>query len=179
MTDPVRESAIALLTDWSAPDAAQDALRHSVLAFLLGREDSCRRSCVPGHITASALVVADTGDQVLLTLHPRLGRWVQLGGHCEPDDDDILAAALREGVEESGITGLVLDPRLVAIHVHALTCSLGVPTRHLDLQFAAVAPAGASIAVSDESLDLRWWPVDALPPGTDHALAALVSRGAS
>ena len=68
MTDPVRESAIALLTDWSAPDAAQDALRHSVLAFLLGREDSCRRSCVPGHITASALVVADAGDQVPLAV---------------------------------------------------------------------------------------------------------------
>ena len=179
MTDPVRESAIALLTDWSAPDAAQDALRHSVLAFLLGREDSCRRSCVPGHITASALVVADAGDQVLLTLHPRLGRWVQLGGHCEPEDTDIVAAALREGVEESGIAGLRIEPELAAIHVHALTCSLGVPTRHLDLQFVAHAPAGAEIAISDESLDLRWWPVDALPSGTDQGLAALVDRAVS
>lgn len=175
----VRESVIATLSDWTAPDDAQDALRQAVLAFVLGRPDACERACVPGHVTASVAVFDHTGDQVLLTLHPRLGRWVQLGGHCEPEDDDILAAALREGVEESGITGLVVDPRLVAIHVHALTCSLGVPTRHLDLQFAAVAPAGASIAVSDESLDLRWWPVDALPPGTDHALAALVSRGAS
>src|SRR6185436_14984106 len=108
-------------------------------------------------------------------LHPRLGRWVQLGGHCEPDDADLAAAALREGTEESGIDGLTIDPELVAIHVHPLTCSLGVPTRHLDLQFVAYAPADARIAISDESLDLRWWPVNALPPDTDHALAYLVS----
>ncbi len=175
MTDPVRESAIALLTDWAAPDAAQDTLRHSVLAFLLGREDSCRRSCVPGHITASALVVSDTGDQVLLTLHPRLGRWVQLGGHCEDGDTDIVAAALREATEESGVAGLRIDADLGAVHVHPVTCSLGVPTRHLDLQFIARAPADADIAISDESLDLRWWPVDDLPGGTDPALAHLVA----
>ena len=44
----------------------------------------------------------------LLTLHPRLGRWVQLGGHCEDGDADIAAAALREAREESGIDGLTI-----------------------------------------------------------------------
>ena len=86
-----------------------------------------------------------------------------------------VAAALREATEESGIEGLRLDPRLAAIHVHPVTCSLGVPTRHLDLQFLAHAPGGAEIAISDESLDLRWWPIDALPPGVDAGLSALVA----
>jgi 8-oxo-dGTP pyrophosphatase MutT (NUDIX family) len=148
-----------------------------VLAFLDAREDACLRECVPGHITASALVLDDTGGQVLLTLHPRLGRWVQLGGHCEDSDADIVAAALREATEESGVDGLRITPDLAAINVHALTCSLGVPTRHIDLQFVARAPAGAQIAISDESVDLRWWPIDGLPPGTDEALAYLVARG--
>jgi 8-oxo-dGTP pyrophosphatase MutT (NUDIX family) len=170
----VRDSAIELLTQWDAPDVGQDSVRHAVLAFLNAREDACERACVPGHITASALVVSDSGDQVLLTLHPRLGRWVQLGGHCEPADTDIVAAAMREATEESGIEGLGIDPSLGAIHVHALTCSLGVPTRHLDLQFIARAPKDAVIAISDESLDLRWWPVDALPDGIDAAVAHLV-----
>lgn len=172
----IRQSAIAILTDWQAPDPAQESLRHAVLAFVHGREDACRRECVAGHVTASALVLDDSGSQVLLTLHPRLGRWVQLGGHCDDDDADIVAAALREATEESGIAGLRIAPDLVAIHVHPVTCSLGVPTRHLDLQFVARAPAGAQIAVSDESDDLRWWPADALPTGTDHALAYLVGR---
>jgi 8-oxo-dGTP pyrophosphatase MutT (NUDIX family) len=172
----VRSSAIALLTDWRPPDRSQDSIRNAVLAFLDAREDGCRRECVPGHITASALVLDDTGGQVLLTLHPRLGRWVQLGGHCEDSDADILGAALREATEESGVDGLRLDPELATINVHALTCSLGVPTRHLDLQFVAHAPAGAQIVLSDESVDLRWWPIDALPDGTDEALAYLVGR---
>jgi len=40
----------------------------------------------------------------------------------------------------------------------------------------ARAPAGARIAISDESLDLRWWPADGLPEGADAALAYLVAR---
>jgi 8-oxo-dGTP pyrophosphatase MutT (NUDIX family) len=111
-------------------------------------------------------------------LHPRLGRWVQLGGHCEEADGDIVAAALREATEESGVADLRICPGLAAVHVHPVTCSLGVPTRHLDLQFVAHAPAGAQIAVSDESVDLRWWPADALPAGADEALAYLVARAA-
>lgn len=172
----LNRSAIALLTDWMPPDEAQDALRHCVLAFLDARDDACLRSCVPGHITASAIVVADTADQVLLTLHPRIRRWVQLGGHCEDSDADIVAAALREATEESGISGLRIDPALAAIHVHPITCSLGVPTRHLDLQFIAYAPPGAMIEISDESLDLRWWDFDDLPEGTDTALRTLIGR---
>ncbi|QLL08550.1 NUDIX hydrolase [Mycobacterium vicinigordonae] len=172
----LRESVIGLLTEWEAADGAQDALRQAVLGFVLAREDACQRACEPGHITASTLVLDDRGERVLLTLHPRLRRWVQLGGHCEDEDTDILAAALREATEESGIIDLRLDPNLVAVHVHALTCSLGMPTRHLDLQFVAHAPAGARIVLSDESDDLKWWPVDELPDGTDFALRQLVTR---
>ncbi|MGH3533012.1 MAG: NUDIX hydrolase [Mycobacterium sp.] len=172
----VRQSAIVLLSGWQAPNPAQDSLRHAVLSFLHARDDACLRECVPGHITASTLVLDDSGSQVLLTLHPRLGRWVQLGGHCEDGDDGIVAAALREATEESGVAGLRIAPELVAVHVHPVTCSLGVPTRHLDLQFVARAPAGAQIAVSDESVDLRWWPAGALPEGVDDALAYLVAR---
>ncbi len=169
-------SAVDILTDWAAPDPAQDSLRHAVIAFLAARPDGCLRACVPGHVTASALVLDHAGTHAVLTLHPRLRRWLQLGGHCEPADPDIVAAALREAAEESGIDGLVIDPRLATVHVHPVTCSLGVPTRHLDLQFLVRAPEGAQIARSDESLDLRWWPLDALPPDTDFGLAQLAAE---
>lgn len=172
----IRESVRALLADWQAPDPEQDSLRHAVLSFVDARADACLRECVPGHVTASALVLDASRTRVLLTLHPRVGRWVQLGGHCDDGDPDIAAAALREAVEESGVADLRLAPGLAAIHVHPVTCSLGVPTRHLDLQFVAHAPPDAQIAISDESDDLRWWPADALPDGTDHALAYLVAR---
>lgn len=171
----LRNSVIEALRSWNAPNPAQDTLRHAVLSFVLGRADACRRECEPGHVTASTLLLDHTGAHVLLTLHPRLGRWVQLGGHCEDGDADIVAAARREAVEESGICSLTIEPELAAIHVHPVTCSLGIPTRHHDLQFVAHAPADAEVARSSESLDLRWWCVDDLPRDTDHALTELVA----
>jgi hypothetical protein len=59
--------------------------------------------------------------------------------------------------------------------VHRVTCSLGVPTRHLDMQFIVFAPPNAEIACSDESLDLRWWPLDALPEDSDFGLTQLAT----
>jgi len=165
-----------VLSHWRTDDFAQDALRQAVLAFVLARPDACRRECEPGHVTASTLVLDRTRTHALLTLHPRLGRWVQLGGHCEDADADIMAAARREAVEESGLPDLVVDPALVAVHVNPVTCSLGVPTRHLDLQFVARAGGDTPITRSEESLDLRWWPLDALPADRDEALRRLVDR---
>jgi 8-oxo-dGTP pyrophosphatase MutT (NUDIX family) len=108
--------------------------------------------------------------EVLLTLHPRVGRWIQLGGHCEEGDDTVAGAALREATEESGMTGLRIEPELYGAQAHPITCSLGVPTRHLDLLFRVVAPAGAVPVRSTESTDLRWWPTDGLPADADVLL---------
>jgi 8-oxo-dGTP pyrophosphatase MutT (NUDIX family) len=171
--------AAAELRAWTAPDAGQDALRHALLAFLAARpDDACDRSCVPGHLTASALLLDAAAERTLLTLHPRVGRWIQLGGHCEPGDGSLRAAALREAAEESGIDGLRIDPDPLHLDVHPVTCSLGVPTRHLDVRYLVRAPAGAVPRISAESVDLRWWPLDALPPD-DDTVAAMVTAARS
>lgn len=160
--------AAGALADWTAPDEAQTALREAFLAFLAARpDDACRRSCAAGHLTASALLLDHERRNVLLTLHPRVGRWIQLGGHCEPGDDTLVSAALREATEESGIEGLEIDPMPLHLDVHRITCSLGVPTRHLDVRFLVHAPPGAIERISEESRDLRWWPLDRLPSDAD------------
>ncbi|NKQ57849.1 NUDIX hydrolase [Amycolatopsis sp. K13G38] len=148
--------------------ASQESLRQAFLGFLAAREDSCARSCEAGHLTASAVVLDADASHVLLTLHPRVGRWLQLGGHCEPSDESLAEAALREATEESGIEGLWIEPEPVHLDVHPITCSLGVPTRHFDVRFTVRAPRGAQPVRSDESDDLRWWPVNAMPPGSEE-----------
>ena len=182
MTGP-RSDAIATLAAWRPHRHPQESLRQALLAFLDARDDACLRSCVPGHITASAVVLDHTGERTLLTLHPRVGRWVQLGGHCEPDDRTLAGAALREATEESGIDGLAIEPTPLHVDVHPVTCSLGVPTRHLDVRFLVRAPEGATPVRSAESVDLRWWPVRDVPDAGDlgelRDLFATVTSGGS
>jgi len=163
----LHQNVVSVLGGWSPPDAEQDALRHAFLGFLAAREDACQRSCVPGHITASALVMDAARERVLLTLHPRVGRWLQLGGHCEPGDATLPEAVLREATEESGIEGLSIGEEPLHLDVHPITCSLGVPTRHFDVRFLVLAPEGAHAVRSSESVDLRWWPLTGLPPDVD------------
>lgn len=168
----VHETAADTLRTWTPPDADQDSLRHTYLAFLDAAPDGCLRRSVPGHLTASVIVFDAGLRHVLLTLHPRVGKWIQLGGHCEESDRSLRAAAAREAREESGNETLRLTDAPVHLHTHPITCSLGVPTRHLDVRYAAIAAPGADggpppIERSDESVDLAWWPVDALPDNTD------------
>ncbi|MFI6428864.1 NUDIX hydrolase [Rhodococcus oryzae] len=163
----LHRSAREALLGWQTPNAADESLRHTMLAFLDSAPLGCLREHAPGHITASSLVLSEDRRHVLLTLHPRVGRWIQLGGHCEPGDETVADAALREATEESGIAGLRIDPLLLSAHTHPITCSLGVPTRHLDLRFLVWAGVGARPTRSAESQDLRWWPVDDLPDGAE------------
>ncbi|MGH3622600.1 MAG: NUDIX hydrolase [Sciscionella sp.] len=159
--------AEAVLARWRPRSHSQEAIRQAFLGFLAARQDACQRSCAAGHITASAVLLDSTGGRTLLTLHPRVGRWVQLGGHCEDGDTTLAGAVLREATEESGMDGLRIGEEPVHLDVHPVTCSLGVPTRHFDVRFTVYVPAGAEPSRSAESIDLRWWPVNALPAGSD------------
>ncbi len=176
---PLHADAVEVITALRADDDVQAALRQAYLGFLAARPDATWRSCAAGHLTASAVVLDPERRAVLLTLHPRVRRWVQLGGHCEPGDRTLLGAAAREAREESGIGSLSLDPTPLDLDVHPITCSLGVPTRHFDVRFLAVAAAGAEPTRSDESLDLRWFDWDALPVGVSPELPRLVQAARS
>jgi 8-oxo-dGTP pyrophosphatase MutT (NUDIX family) len=171
----LHDDAVTVLSSWSPLDAAsaQEALRLDYLAFLDAHDDAMWRACVEGHLTASALVVSADRGSVLLTLHPKFDRWLQMGGHCEPADPTLRDAAAREALEESGIPGLVLSSHPVRLDRHRVGCHGG--SWHLDVQYVALAPSDAEHVISDESLELRWWPVDALPEDTDDSVRRLVA----
>jgi 8-oxo-dGTP pyrophosphatase MutT (NUDIX family) len=156
--------ALATLSGWTAPDTAQDELRARFVAHLEGTADGMWRSSYPDHITAGALVIDGTGDRVLLNLHRKARRWFAFGGHAEPDDLTLADVAAREAREESGITDLRLVPSPAQLDVHPVPfCDPRGEVKHLDVRYVAIAPPAAREVTSEESLDVRWWPVDALP----------------
>ncbi|WP_338896192.1 NUDIX hydrolase [Streptomyces sp. TG1A-60] len=148
----------------------QAELRQAYLDHLAAHPDGMWKACGAGHITASSLVIDPERGQVLLTLHKKLRIWLQMGGHCEPEDTTLADAALREATEESGIAGLTLLPGgPVRLDRHETPCAW-----HLDVQYAALAPAGAVEVISDESLDLRWFPYDEVATVADESVVRLL-----
>jgi len=155
---------VSPLRGWPPPDPAQEALRARFVAHLDGAADGMWRSSYPDHITAGALVIDSTGERVLLNLHRKARRWFAFGGHAEPGDATLAEVAGREAREESGIPDLRLVPVPAQLDVHPVPfCDPRGEVMHLDVRYVAVAPPDAREVTSDESLDVRWWPVDALP----------------
>ncbi|MFG2353861.1 NUDIX hydrolase [Streptomyces sp. NPDC048521] len=148
----------------------QEELRQTYLDHLAAHPDGMWKACKNGHLTASALVIDPAHGRVLLTLHKKMRMWLQMGGHCEPTDVTLAGAALREATEESGIAGLTLLPGgPVRLDRHHTPCAW-----HLDVQYAALAPAGAVEAISDESLDLRWFAYDEVADVADASVVRLL-----
>jgi 8-oxo-dGTP pyrophosphatase MutT (NUDIX family) len=155
--------ALGVLTAWQSPDAEQERLRQRYADHLAAHPDGLWRSCLPDHVTVGALVVSADRSRVLLNLHGKARRWFHFGGHCEPDDETLAGVALREVLEQSDLASVRLSAEPVQLSEHAVPfCSPGSDVHHLDVRYAAIAD-DSDHAVSDESLDVRWWPVDALP----------------
>ena len=171
--------ALAVLGTWAAPTAEQESLRLRYLTHLAAHPDGMRRGCFPDHLTAGTLVVDETGTQVLLNLHRKAQRWFAFGGHCEPGDATLAGAALREGLEESGVSELRFDSEPAQLDEHAVPfCDPRGMVHHLDVRYVAQAPEGARHAISDESIDVRWWPLHGLPDLEPemHELIAIARR---
>jgi 8-oxo-dGTP pyrophosphatase MutT (NUDIX family) len=149
--------AYHVLAHYDPPDAEQAEVRRRMLAFVERHPtDACLRTLLEGHLTASALVVDARHERALLTHHRKLGRWLQLGGHCD-GDANLAAVALRECVEESGIEGLVVLPAPIDLDIHPIPVRPGEPEHlHYDTRFLVVAPPDSIAVASDESHELRW-----------------------
>ncbi|GAA1184573.1 NUDIX domain-containing protein [Nesterenkonia xinjiangensis] len=163
---PLAERFVADLRSWHPRMPQQERLKQEYLALADQGDEPFRRRPRREHLTASCFVFDEALTQVLLCFHRKGQFWVQLGGHIEDGDGSVPAAAFREAAEESGLQTLrPLRRRPVDLNVHALGSGFSHCTAHWDVGYAAVAPRGAQLVVSEESEELRWWPVKALPAG--------------
>ena len=78
----------------------QDKIR--ILDFLDKNADAYERSNPTAHMTASAWVINDDADKVLMVYHKLYDSWSWTGGHAD-GERDLLALAIREVQEETGV----------------------------------------------------------------------------
>lgn len=123
---------------------------------LLQSGDAYERLHMPGHITGSAWIVDPGRTQTLLVHHAKLNKWVQPGGHAD-GDENILAVALREAEEETGLKALTVVPDFFDIDIHTIPARPDIGQHdHYDVRFLFEADAAQPIVVSEESHDVRW-----------------------
>ena len=76
-----------------------------ILEFLRKNSDAFYRTNLLAHMTASAWVVNPQRSKVLMVYHRLYDSWSWAGGHAD-GEEDLLAVALREVREETGVQRL-------------------------------------------------------------------------
>lgn len=159
-----RTDLIALLDGYTRRHSDESETVDRVRNLLSEYANCFERTCYPGHITASAWIVSRETNAVLLTHHRKLDRWLQLGGHTD-GETDVLAAALREAEEESGLRDFEAIPRSTApaildVDVHTIPARGEEPAHeHHDIRFLfRVSEAQPIRRQESESKAVRWFP---------------------
>ena len=160
-----RNALLALLRSYRQRHPAEDAVRR--FEDFVRRQPRCfERDCWDdGHVTASAALLDPRREAMLMTLHAKLGRWLQLGGHAD-GETDALAVACREAAEESGLTVSPVSPAPIDVDIHAIPPHGNDPRHfHYDVRFMLLAEAGVP-KPTEESVRLEWVPLQRLAAST-------------
>ena len=156
-----------MLADYAKRFPDEDSAR---FARFVARQPRCfERDCFDdGHVTGSALLLNLCRDAALMTHHAKLGRWLQLGGHCD-GDADALAVACREAQEESGLAVTPLSAVPLDIDVHTIPARGSEPRHfHYDVRFVLQVQGSEDFVATAESLSLAWVPLDEMTTYTDE-----------
>lgn len=155
-----RTGLLAMLSDYVPADEFEWAMWEKTIAFVEENPACFERTLLIGHITASAWVVSPDRRQVLLMHHRKLNRWFQPGGHCD-GDPDVLAVAMKEVLEETGVAASPLSAGIFDVDVHTIPGN-GRETAHYhyDIRFLLEADPGRKVARNHEAKEVLWVPME-------------------
>jgi 8-oxo-dGTP pyrophosphatase MutT (NUDIX family) len=174
LDDAVRRDLIAGLEAHQGFDDEERGHAARIAAFVRRVERPFSRETLEGHITAAAIVWRRDTDELLTVWHKKLGKWLQPGGHCEPDvDDSVVGAALRELEEETGVTrrqvtriGTIFD-----VDAHPIPETKKAPAHvHYDVRFLFLLVDTSRVQLTADH-GAKWTAVSALGEGYGRSLA--------
>ena len=152
-----RQALIFLLQNYHPNDPAEIIFKREMLSFINEHSDCFERSLAIGHITASAMLLNKDRAKALLMHHTKLDKWFQLGGHCD-GDPNVLAVAIKEAQEESGIESIMpAHAGIFDIDIHRIPANSREQEHdHYDVRFLLAVASDEEIVQNQESKELRW-----------------------
>jgi len=150
------------------------------LRFVRESSEPFLRNRLPGHVTASAVVTNPDRTHILLIHHAKIGLWLQPGGHIEfPEDASVVATALREVREETGLHMLtLLSDRIFDLDIHEIPQRTDMPTHlHYDVRFLVEASMDEALVETEETRGIGWFALDEIDQlGVDASVRRLVEK---
>lgn len=137
-----------------------------ILDFMAKNADTFYRENLIAHMTASAWIVNAKRDRVLMVYHKIYDSWSWTGGHAD-GDENLLAVALREAREETGIVNVhpvtdeIYSLEVLTVDGHEKR-GVYVPSHlHLNVTYLLEADERDALTVcEDENTGVQWFELD-------------------
>lgn len=176
-------SSAALLAALEAftPESADEAADVARIRALAHAGDPWTRS-LPLHVTGSALIVDEARKRVLLRWHARQQAWLQVGGHADPGEHDPFAIAVREGLEETGLSDLRpwpgFVPTVLQVCIVPVAAGKGEPAHeHADVRYCLATQIPEAARPETSGAEIEWLSLDdALQRAADENLRVGLRR---
>jgi 8-oxo-dGTP pyrophosphatase MutT (NUDIX family) len=175
---PHQATWLSLVADYALAYPDEHATATLFAQFMAVDALAASRDRRDRHLTGSAWLVSADGRRALLTHHRKLDRWLQPGGHAD-GDTDLPRVALKEAEEESGLSGLVVEPCIFDLDRHRIPARGDEPEHwHYDVRFVVHARGSDAFVVGEESHALAWVDIAmiARDPDYDESLRRMACR---
>ena len=150
-----------------APCCEQEARDKAViLDFLENNADAFSRDNLIAHMTASAWIVNPARTRVVMVYHRIYDSWSWTGGHADVETD-LLAVALREAREETGLERVravsesIFSLEVLTVDGHEKRGEYVPSHLHLNVTYLLEADESETLRVcEEENAGVRWFTLD-------------------
>ena len=137
-----------------------------MLSLLAAESNLFTRENPVAHLTASSWLLNKTHDKVLMIYHNIYHSWSWTGGHAD-GDTDLLAVAIREAQEETGVMDIkavtedIFSIEILTVDGHEKRGAYVPSHLHLNVTYLLEAEEEEVLRVKpDENSGVKWFPLD-------------------